>query len=112
MPAALRAPTVGAKAIGMQPATVAIFALAHPLANYVFAGFLVVSVFVLAFGLYTRKGSGINQHPYADLDHNSGRETPSELAHDITQDVKNWDRGVAGHPHHRPRAVAPTDEHR
>jgi len=73
------------------------------LANWVFAGFLVVGVFVLAYSLYTRTGSGINQHPYGDLDHNSGPEIPSELAHDISQDVRNWDRGVEGR-HRRRRS--------
>jgi hypothetical protein len=75
---------------------------ATALANWVFAGFLVVSVLALAYGLYTRTGSGINQHPYGDIDHNSGPEIPSELAHDVSQDVRNWDRGVAGR-HRRSR---------
>jgi hypothetical protein len=69
----------------------------------IFAGFLVVFFFAFAYGYYTRMGSAINQHPYADLDHNSGPEKPSELAHDLTQDVRNWDRGVAGVHHHRHR---------
>jgi hypothetical protein len=77
------------------------FALALARGSLIVGCLLVVGVFVVAFSLYTRTGSGINQHPYADLDHNSGRETPSELAHDITQDVRNWDRGVAGHHGHR-----------
>ena len=64
--------------------------------SLIFVGFAVTWFFVLSYSYYTRRGSGINQRPYADLDHNSGRETPSELAHDITQDVRNWDRGVAG----------------
>jgi hypothetical protein len=72
-------------------------------AGLIFGGFLVVWFFVIAYSYYTRRGSAINQHPYGDLDHNSGRETPSELGHDTTQDVRNWDRGVAGrHRHRRP----------
>ena len=71
--------------------------------TWIFVGFLVVGFFVAAFSYYTRTGSAINQHPYADLDHNSGPETPSELAHDITQDVRNWDRGVAGRHRRRGR---------
>jgi len=77
------------------------FALTLVGGSLIFLGFLVVGFFVVAYSFYTRTGSGINQHPYADLDHNSGRETPSELAHDVTQDVRNWDRGVAGHHGHR-----------
>jgi len=73
------------------------------LANWVFVGFLVVSVLALGYSLYTRAGSGINQHPYGDIDHNSGPETPSELAHDVSQDVRNWDRGVEGR-HRRGRS--------
>ena len=81
------------------------FAMTHVEAGLIFAGFLVFWFFVVAYSYYTRRGSAINQHPYADLDHNSGRETPSELGHDVTQDVRNWDRGVAGrnrkrHPRH------------
>ncbi len=67
----------------------------------IFASVLVVGFFVVAYSWYTRTGSAINQHPYADLDHNSGRETPPELAHDITQEIRNWDRGVAGCHRHR-----------
>ena len=80
--------------------------------SLIFAGFLVVGVFVVAYSLYTRTGSGINQHPYADLDHNSGREIPSELAHDVTQEVRNWDHGVAGHHGHRhpPRTRGKPDQ--
>lgn len=76
--------------------------------GWIFAVFLVLGVFVLAYSYYTRRGSGINQHPYADLDHNSGREIPSELAHDVTQDVRNWDHGVAGrHRRQSPRRPRP-----
>jgi hypothetical protein len=74
--------------------------------TWIFVGFLVVAFLVVVYSYYTRRGSAINQHPYGDLDQNSGPETPSELAHDITQDVRNWDRGVGAH--HRPRR--PPDE--
>lgn len=77
------------------------FAMTQLGAGLIFGSFLVVWFFVVAYSYYTRRGSAINQHPYADLDHNSGRETPSELGHDITQDVTNWDRGVAGRDRHR-----------
>ena len=78
------------------------FAITRLGGSLIFGGFLVVWFFVVAYSYYTRRGSGINQHPYADLDHNSGREIPSELGHDITQDVRNWDRGVAGRHRRRP----------
>jgi hypothetical protein len=82
------------------------FAMVLAGGTLIFAGSLVVGWFVFAYSWYTRVGSAINQHPYGDIDHNSGPETPSELSHDITQDVRNWDRGVAGHHRHRrsPRA--------
>ncbi len=67
------------------------FALAG--GTLIFVGFLVVGFFVSAYSWYTRTGSAINQHPYGDIDHDSGRETPSELARDSTQDVRNWSRG-------------------
>lgn len=80
--------------------------------SLIFAGFLVVLFFGFVFGYYTRRGSAINQRPYADLDHSSGRETPSELAHDITLDIRNLDRGVAGRhrQHHSGTAVQLDDE--
>lgn len=78
------------------------FALTLVGGTWIFLGFVIFWILVVIYSYYTRTGSGINQHPYADLDHNSGRETPSELAHDITQDVRNWDRGVEGrHRRHR-----------
>ena len=81
------------------------FALTLAGGFWIFAGFVVLWVFVVAYGYYTRRGSGINQHPYADLDHNSGPESPSQLAHDVSQDVKNWDRGVDGRHRRRDRPV-------
>jgi hypothetical protein len=77
------------------------FGLALASGTLLVVGIVVVGFFLFGYSCYTRSGSAINQHPYADLDHDSGRETPSELAHDITQDVRNWDRGVAGHHRHR-----------
>ena len=77
-----------------------LFALALAGGTWIFAGFLVVGFFVVSYSFYTRRGSAINQHPYWDIDHNSGRETPSELAHDIAEDPRNWDHGVAGHHGH------------
>lgn len=74
--------------------------------SLIFAGVLVVLFFAFVFGYYTRRGSAINQRPYSDLDHNSGRATPSELAHDITLDIRNLDRGVAGR-HRRHRSGTP-----
>ena len=34
--------------------------------SYILLGVLVVLVFAIAYGLYTRQGSGINKHPTAD----------------------------------------------
>jgi hypothetical protein len=98
--------TVSRKGVAMQPVMTIPFALALAGGTMIFAGFLVVGFFVSAFSWYSRTGSAINQHPYADLDHNSGHETPSELGHDITQDVRNWDRGVGAH--HGPRRPSHT----
>ena len=74
----------------------------------IFVGFAVVWTLVVAYSYYTRRGSGINQHPYGDIDHNSGRETPSELAHDVTQDIRNWDHGVAGRHRRQPPRHIPS----
>jgi hypothetical protein len=70
------------------------FALTLAGGTTIFAAFLVVGFFVFSFTWYTRRGSAINQHPYGDIDHDSGPESPSQLAHDITADVRNWGRGT------------------
>jgi hypothetical protein len=70
----------------------------------------VVVAFFLAvvFGYYTRGGSGISQTPYRRP--GEAPEAPSELAHDMTQDLQNWERGTEGHHRRRPRpADNPTD---
>jgi 2-hydroxychromene-2-carboxylate isomerase len=59
---------------------------------WIFLIFVVVFLFVIAFGYYTVRGSGISQTPYR----RSGGppESPSEIAHDVTQDVRHWERGT------------------
>ncbi len=87
-------------------------ALALPFAvaggTWIFLGVLVALFFVFVFGYYTRTGSGISQTPYRRPD--GPPESPSELAHDITQDVQRWERGTEGH-HRRRRTDTrePTD---
>lgn len=71
--------------------------------SLIFGIFVIVLFFALVFGYYTRRGSGISQTPYRGED--GPPESPSELAHDTTQDVRNWERGTAsGHGRHRPTA--------
>lgn len=69
--------------------------------SLIFLIVVIVFFFAVVFGYYTLRGSGISQTPYR---HDDGPpESPSELAHDITQDVRNWERGTAGsHGRHRP----------
>jgi hypothetical protein len=52
------------------------FALTLAAGSWILAGFLVAGVFVVAYSYYTRTGSGINQHPYADLDIQGGKDLP------------------------------------
>jgi protein-disulfide isomerase len=71
---------------------------------------IVIVVFILAlgFGYYTVRGSGISLTPYR----RSGGppESPPEIAHDITQDVRNWERGTDSGRRGRPPAIqAPVD---
>jgi hypothetical protein len=68
----------------------------------IFGVFVVVLFFVLVYGYYTRRGSGISQTPYRRPD--APPESPSELSHDMTQDLSNWQRGTAGHYRQRPDA--------
>ncbi|MFZ0039671.1 MAG: thioredoxin domain-containing protein [Solirubrobacteraceae bacterium] len=69
------------------------FALAG--GSWILLAAMVVVFFAVAFGYYTRRGSGINQTPYRRP--GGPPETPSELAHDTTQELRNWDRGTGGH---------------
>ncbi len=62
---------------------------------WIFLIFLFVFLFAVIFGYYTVTGSGINLRPYR----RSGEppESPPRLGQDITSDVRNWERGTAGH---------------
>lgn len=72
--------------------------------SWIFLIFVVVLLIAVVFGYYTRSGSGISQTPYRRAD--GPPESPSELAHDITQDVRNWERGTdSSHGRHRPTAA-------
>jgi hypothetical protein len=66
----------------------------------ILVGLLVLGVVVIAFSLYTRRGSGISGHPYADLDHSSGPESSSDWD-DATEEIRNLGRGTAGRHGHR-----------
>lgn len=74
------------------------FALAG--GSVIFIVVVVAVFFAVVFGYYTRRGSGISQTPYRRP--GGPPESPSELAHDTTQEVRNWERGTAGH-HQRNR---------
>jgi predicted DsbA family dithiol-disulfide isomerase len=74
------------------------FALAG--GSLIFIAVVVGLFFAVVYGYYTRRGSGISQTPYRRPD--APPETPSELAHDTTQDVHRWERGTAGHHRSRP----------
>jgi hypothetical protein len=50
---------------------------------WIFAAFLLVFLLAITYGLYTRRGSGINQRPYANAYTNApGARGPSTLSHD------------------------------
>ena len=75
--------------------------------TWIFLGVLIALFFIFVFGYYTRSGSGISQTPYRRPD--GPPESPSELAHDITQDVRSWERGTEGHHRTAPRRHAGAD---
>jgi hypothetical protein len=83
---------------GLQPPPLALAGGA-----WIFLGFVVVFLFAVIFGYYTIKGSGISKTPFRR--EGGPPESPSEVAHDITQDPRNWERGTAGH-HRRHRPLA------
>ncbi|MBV8955622.1 MAG: hypothetical protein JO179_15900 [Solirubrobacterales bacterium] len=60
----------------------------------IFAAFVVVYFLVLAFSLYTRSGSAINQHPYRDPYGDApGAARRSSLAHDERATIR-FPRGL------------------
>jgi hypothetical protein len=65
--------------------------------SLIFGCLLVLGGLVLAYSLFTRRGSGISRHPYGDLDHSSAAETQSEIEDDATDEIRNMGRGTAGH---------------
>ena len=88
-------------------ATVAALITSPPLALasgwLIFLIAVIVFFFAVVFGYYTVKGSGISLTPYRQK--GGPPESPPEIAHDITQDVRNWERGTGGHHgRHRPPA--------
>jgi hypothetical protein len=51
--------------------------------SFIFLAFIVVFFFAVVHGLYTRAGSGINQHPYRDPYGDApGAARKSSLSHD------------------------------
>jgi hypothetical protein len=68
------------------------FALAG--GSWIFLIFLIVFLAAVAYGYFTRTGSGIDQTPYGDIDAGSGPERPSELAHDRSENPETWSRGT------------------
>jgi hypothetical protein len=76
--------------------------------TWIFVAVVAGLFLVVVFGYYTRTGSGISQRPYRRPDGPS--ESPSELAHDTTQNLQNWQRGTEGHYRsHRRDAQLPAD---
>src|SRR5436305_14779176 len=70
---------------------------------WIFLIFVLGFFFAVAFGYYTVRGSGINLRPYRRA--GGPPESPPQIAHDITADVRNWQRGTEGH-HRRYRPAA------
>jgi protein-disulfide isomerase len=82
------------------------FALAG--GSWIFLAVVVALFFAFVYSYYTRRGSGISQTPYRNP--SGPPESPSELAHDTTQEVRNWERGTAGHHRlHQTAGRVPTD---
>ena len=65
--------------------------------SLIFLAFLVIAFFAVAFGYFTRTGSGINPRPYGKISgHAPGANTPGEVSgHDPQQArVSDWSRGT------------------
>jgi hypothetical protein len=62
--------------------------------TWIFVGFVVLYFFVLVHSLYTRRGSGINQHPYRDPYGDApGAWRQSSLSHDERSSI-DYARGT------------------
>jgi Thioredoxin len=88
----------------MTPAAPAWVAIPLALAGgtWIFVAVVVALFLVFTYGYYTRRGSGISQTPYRRP--GGPPESPSELAHDTTQRLQDWQRGTEGHHRTRRRA--------
>jgi len=61
---------------------------------FIFGAFLLVYTLVIIYSLYTRRGSGINQHPYRDPYGDApGAWRQSTIAHD-TRAAADYVRGT------------------
>lgn len=60
-----------------------------------FAVFLIVFLSAVVYGLYTRQGSGIDQHPYHDQYGNApGANGSSRMSRRIGSELQDWTRGT------------------
>lgn len=80
--------------------TPTVMQVAAPLAalaggSTIFLTFAIFFFFVIVYSLYTRKGSGINQHPYAKIYGGApGAYGPSELSGRDERERASWTRGT------------------
>lgn len=62
-----QAPQINTEGDPVGPVQIASVIIAEASGNsFILLGVLVIMVFAIAYGLYSRQGSGINQHPVAD----------------------------------------------
>jgi hypothetical protein len=60
----------------------------------IFGVFIVISLFIFIYSVYTRRGSGINQHPYMNpYNDTPGAWRKSSLAHDPRASIR-FPRGL------------------
>lgn len=62
----------------------------------IFLGFLIAYFFVVSFTLYTKRGTGIEQRPYAKVYGGApGAAAPgSTSGHDDLISIRDWSRGA------------------
>ena len=65
--------------------------------SLIFLVFIILFILAVAYGYYTREGSGINQHGWSDRD----RATGTGYGKDPSQTVANWGRGSSTSPRKR-----------
>ncbi|GAC1438739.1 MAG: hypothetical protein NVSMB51_15220 [Solirubrobacteraceae bacterium] len=72
--------------------------------QFIFGAFIILYTLAVIYSLYTRRGSGINQHPYGDMRGDAPGALGSSVLHHDESAATRYTRGTkAGRGPHRRR---------